>query len=321
MRVPVLLRAAVVGLASALVLAFASPASAASPDEEHAAAVESFRRGTQLVELGKLQDAIEAFRQALAHEPSSVGARLDLADCYEKIGAPAQAWRQYALAAAYASAAGDARVAMARDSAAHLEPQLLRIKLQVQQPYSLETLDVVVDGEPVEREILRGAVLALAPGRHRIEAAMHGKQASLQEVEGPAGETRVSVIVFPRPPAAPVPAPAPPQSPQWPAQKTWAIVVGGIGVAGAAAGTVLGLVASSKKSTVAAEQNDPTIGGERFGSDLSDAKAFATASTVSFIAAGVALAAGLTLWLTAPSSNPSVSARASPGGGVLAVTW
>jgi len=56
-------------VAVALPLALTAPLRAAPPEAEHVAAVESFRRGTQLVEAGQMQQAIDAFREALRHEP------------------------------------------------------------------------------------------------------------------------------------------------------------------------------------------------------------------------------------------------------------
>jgi hypothetical protein len=290
-------------LACAVALALAAPASAASRDEEHAAAVESFQRGTQLVESGKLQEAIEAFRAALVHEPGSVGARLNLADCYEKVGAPAQAWRQYALAAIHAAEASDSRVAVARASAAHLESQLVKLSLSLPPARSVE---LRLDGEPVEPELVRTGGLAIASGRHRLEATAPGKSPVIQEIAAGVGEARTVAIVFqdesplPSRPSAPVEAPSS-------GQRTWALVLGGVGVAGVAAGAVFGLVASSKKTTLQQESTNPSIGAARFGSDLAKAKTFATASTVAFAAGGVAVAAGVTLWVTAPSPRASVS--------------
>jgi len=303
-RLPARLAACVLGCA--LAAGSAGAARAASPDEEHAAAVESFHRGTRLVEQGKLQDAIEAFRAALVHEPSGVGARLDLADCYEKVGAPAQAWHQYALAAAYAATAGDARVGMAHDAAVHLQPQLLMVTVTwtgTRASVAPEGVELRVDSEPLERELVRAGPVALAPGRHRLEATLAGKRPWLQEIEGGAGDARAVTIAFEderRAPSAPPSRAASPE-PAWPAQKTWAIVAGSVGVAGVAAGAVLGLVASSKKTTLVGEQTDPTVGASRFVSDLDDAKGYATASTVAFIGGGACVAAAAVLWLTAPS--------------------
>jgi hypothetical protein len=59
-----------------------------------------------------------------------------------------------------------------------------------------------------------------------------------------------------------------------------------------------------------------------------DAKSAATVSTIAFIAGGVALAGGIVLWLTAPSSSSSTTGLrfvplvgASLGGGAVSGSW
>src|SRR5271170_6431312 len=153
-------------VACALSLAVSAPALAVPPEAEHEAAVESFRRGTQLGEAGPRESAIDAFREALRHEPASVGARLDLADCYEKIGSPASAWTQYAIADAYARKENDPRQAMARTSGAHLEAKLFLLTLSGPRP---EGMELRADGDSIGPEIVARGELALAPGRHRID--------------------------------------------------------------------------------------------------------------------------------------------------------
>ncbi len=69
-------------------------------------------------------------------------------------------------------------------------------------------------------------------------------------------------------------------------------VVGGVGVAGIAAGAVFGLMATSKRDDAVAAP------GQREALDLEDdAKSRATLSNVSFVVGGVLLAAGVTWWL------------------------
>jgi hypothetical protein len=63
----------------------------------------------------------------------------------------------------------------------------------------------------------------------------------------------------------------------------------------------------AKKSTLEDEQHDPTVGAQRFNAQRATAGTLATTSTVGFIAGGMGLAVGATLYLTAPtSSGPAV---------------
>ena len=304
---------------------FLSAPTFAATDADHAAAVESFRRGTQLVEAGKLQDAVDAFREALQREPASVGARLDLADCYEKMGAPASAWREYAIAEAYARKAGDTRQSMARSSASALEGRLLLVRLLGGN--ASVAVELRVDGDLVAEEIVRRGSLAVAPGRHHVAITAPGKKPLSEEISGNAGETRAMAMVLESespqpPPARDEPPPAPPQAPS--SQKTWGLVVGGAGLAAIGAGTVFGAVAVAKKSSLESESHDPSVGSARFYSDRSNADALATVSTVSLIAGGASLVAGIVLVTTAPASRRAGWVRVAPsvalgGAGAVAV--
>jgi tetratricopeptide (TPR) repeat protein len=304
-------------VAGTLPLVTSAPSLAAPPEAEHAAAVESFRRGTQLVEAGQLQGAIDAFREALQHEPASVGARLDLADCYEKIGSPASAWREYAIAEAHARETGDPRQEMARSSGAHLESSLLVLALTVHgQP--VEGMDLRVDGDPVVREILRRGVIAVAPGRHRVDLSAPGKRPLSQDVAGGAGEKHGLTISFEAESAAPTDEPTRPASS---AQKNWGIAIGSLGLAAVALGSATGAIAVADKSNLQRESTDSTVGAPRFYADRSSADTFANISTATLVAGGIVLAAGVSVYLSAPSSSGrTLRATIAPGvGGSSAV--
>ena len=118
--------------------------------------MESFRRGTELVEAGKLQEAVDAFRDALQREPASVGARLDLADCYEKIGAPASAWREYTIAERVCAKGGRRTPGDGPLVGCGLEARLLRREARAE---GVPRKDLQLDGDPVAEEIVaRGFV-------------------------------------------------------------------------------------------------------------------------------------------------------------------
>jgi hypothetical protein len=304
-------------VACALSLAVSAPALAVPPEPEHEAAVESFRRGTQLVEAGHLESAIDAFREALRHEPASVGARLDLADCYEKIGSPTSAWREYTIAEAHARKANDPRREMARSSRAHLEASLLLVTFTGKQSPGTE---LRVDGDPVGEEILERGSLAMAPGRHRLVLTAPEKKPLAIDVAGAAGETRLVAIAFDidrQPPAAEEPRRISPTP-----RKTWAIALGAIGIGGIALGAVAGVVALADKSNLEGESHDPSVGSTRFYSDRSTAGTFANVSTAAFIGGGLVLGAGVGLYFLSPSPQPrAIRAAVGPiGAGTSGIT-
>ena len=239
------------GALAAFLVALAVSASAqASPEAEHATAVEAFRRGTQLVEAGNMQDAIEAFREALRHEPASVGARLNLADCYEKIGSPASAWREYVIAESYARKANDTRQQMARSPAEHIRPRLFVLTLSAPDVHGVVML---VDGGPIAAEVVEEGAIALAPGSHRLDIRAAGKKQMARDVSGAAGETLALQFTLEDelPPAR---EPSPHDAGR--AQRTWGLVLGGVGLAGVALGAAMGGIAISPKSTLENEARD-----------------------------------------------------------------
>jgi tetratricopeptide (TPR) repeat protein len=95
-------------------------------------------------------------------------------------------------------------------------------------------------------------------------------------------------------------------------------IVGGVGVAGLAAGAVVGLMATSAHDSATSERVQKTAIDQQ-----DDAKTYATVSTVSFVAGGVLLAAGVTWWfLDRPRTSPTTTTASTrlgvrPGGLVL----
>ena len=106
--------------------------------------------------------------------------------------------------------------------------------------------------------------------------------------------------------AAPAPAPPPERSPS-----PFPYVVAGVGVAGLAAGAVFGLMATSKHDDAAAA----TTAQQSAIDQQNSAKSLATISTISFIAGGALVAAGVAWWVidrrssAKPSSGSTQSLR------------
>jgi hypothetical protein len=85
-------------------------------------------------------------------------------------------------------------------------------------------------------------------------------------------------------------------------------------------GTYFGLTASSKNNAAAANCPTDTTCNFTGATAENDAKTNATASTISFIAGGTLVAAGVVLWLLAPSAkrDAATSLQLVPtGSGVL----
>jgi serine/threonine-protein kinase len=108
---------------------------------------------------------------------------------------------------------------------------------------------------------------------------------------------------------------APPPPPESPSNRlVWPLAIGGAGVVGLGVGSVFGLMASSSWST--AKRECPTDMGcsTQAMNDHNSTTTFATVSTTAFIAGGVLLAGGITIYLVTPKGHAStVGLEVAPG--------
>jgi hypothetical protein len=146
---------------------------------------------------------------------------------------------------------------------------------------------------------------------------------------------RKAALPAPTPVAATAPVAVSPElaprtrpDPGW---HTAGIIVGATGVAGVLAGLALGAAAKTKNDTANGECSGQSCASQQGVTDARDAGRFATFSTVSVAAGGALVAAGLALYIAAPSrpyeartgSTLTIAPQAgSRGGGMsLAVTF
>jgi hypothetical protein len=311
-------------IATATLVLFASTAHAQSADG-HSAAVALFQQGTKLVQQGDCPHAIPVFVESLKQE-EGVGAHLNLADCYDRTGAPARAWTEFKAAERFATLKrNDERREVAHNGAYALERKLLRLTLTV--PYA-EDLEVRINGTVVDADLVATRQVAIAPGSYTLEARAKHKKPVKRDGAGAAGEVQTVSIAFEDDPSEVAPqrsAPAqdvtpPPSS----SQKTTGIIVGIAGIAAIAAGSIFGVVALDDKNKLkrAFDSTPGCSGGYPGGSctgtsrpDLdsreSSASQAATLSTVFFIVGGAALAVGATIFFTAPKERPTAKKPAS----------
>jgi hypothetical protein len=330
-----------VGLVSLL------PAAASAQGQSDVAANALFDQARGLMKQGKYAEACPKLAESERLAPSG-GTLLNLADCYEHTGQTASAWAAWKDAAARANAAGKSDVekrTLAR--AAALEPNLAKLAVSVDPASDVPGLEVKRDGVKMGHAEF-GVPIPVDPGTHVIDATAPNKQPFSGKVDVAAKQPNATLTVTlvdapqaaPAPEAASAPAAAPAAAPatapapeqpasSWSTQKTVALIVGGVGVVGIGVGSAFGLIAKSKNDQALQNCRTSTLCSQT-GLDLtSDAKSAATVSTISFIAGGVALAGGIVLWLTAPSSSPSSATGlrfvplvgSSLGGGAVSGTW
>ncbi len=179
---------------------------------------------------------------------------------------------------------------------------------------------VSVDGVPADG-VLDGRPLPIDPGVHTLTFDSAGrprleKKMVVREAEKDRHETIVfdsgSAPLSPPPPASP--AASGTSGSSWSTNKTLAVVSAGLGVVGLGLGAGWGIAAiSSQNQEKSACPSAGCTGHSQAVSDYDSAHQNGTASTISFIAGGALLAAGVVLWFTAPGGSQETSSPAALG--------
>ncbi len=307
------LRLAALGLAA---LTCVAPAARAQSRDQAAAAQVLFDEAFALAEAGRYAEACPKFEESQRLDPG-MGTQFRLAECYEKTGRPASAWSTYLEVVQAARRAGiPEREAAALARAQALEPNLPRLSITLSPGASATPgIEVRRNGALVGRQLL-GKPVPVDLGEQVILASAPGMRPFQARVVATGGQTRD--VVVPALVAAPRPAAPPAPGDGGSTMRAAGVVVGGIGLAGVAVGVVLGLRAQATWDDALARCD----GGERTrcradGVDLGgDAGALADFATVAFIAGGAAVAAGVVLFVAAPSTarpaERSASVRLAP---------
>jgi hypothetical protein len=236
--------------------------------------------------------------------------RVELADCYARVGKAASAWSQYREAAV---AARDLHApdleSLARSRAKALEAQLSYVTVNT---WKAQEVMVSQDGSPIDEGVL-GTAIPLDPGSHVIAASAPGKRGWSKRIElGSHGDhVTVSVPVLPddvsmSPDLTAVPAPLsrPATAPIVDSlQRALGLVAGAVGIAGVATGALFGVKAASDWSDTKEQCRAFPYCGEEGARLARQAKTSALISTIGFVTGAAGLSGGALLWFTAPRSN------------------
>ncbi|MFW5740592.1 MAG: hypothetical protein ACOC1F_09520 [Myxococcota bacterium] len=286
-------------------------------EAERAASAEAlFREAKRLMDDGNYVLACPKLEASQRLDPA-VGTLLNLAVCHEQLNRTASAWAQYLRAAAMARRKGQVqREKYARERATALEPKLTRLAFAVAEEALVEGLEVRRDGI-LQESAMWATSTPVDPGTHVVSATAPGKKEWRTTIDV-SGEGKIFTVDVPpledAPEQQPTPAPAqvspqpsappPQQQPvavttgtQGDGQRTLGIIVGGVGLAGMAVGTVFGLQANSKWNDTNCPNNVCPTSEQQDRAE--DAKRFADISTWSFAAGGALVVAGTVLWATA----------------------
>jgi hypothetical protein len=316
------------------VLGIARTAHAQATAGDAALATELFNAGRDLMKDGQYAAACPKLDES-ARLDAKVGTLARLAECDEHLGHMAVARSHWQQALNLAKTSGDPR-------AVHVEGELARIDKVVPK------IEVVFSGAPPHDLVLEldevqlgaaslGVRLPVDPGHHALRASAPGKKPAIVAVDVKAdgvvsrvvvpaladdGGSAAPVVVSPpvaspsgSPSSSPAPAPPPDAVPHgaspW---RTVGLVSAGVGVVAIGVGTAFGVIAKSKRDDSNAQPggcvNDDCPPAAAHTRD--DARSAGTTSTIFFVAGGVLAAAGVTMFLVAPSATDTRALRVAP---------
>jgi serine/threonine-protein kinase len=317
---------AALGAVTAAALTPARARAATAADSSAAQAL--FEQAKRLLKEGKAAEACPKLEESQRLDPGS-GTLINLARCYEQTERLASAWSKYLEAAAAAAASGNVqREKEARARATALRPTLSELVIDVSaEAKTVSGLEITRDGERVGPAQWNVPLPADA-GEHHVGASAPGREAwqGVVVVKGPGG-TFTATIPTLAPAGGATPAATDLQSSPAPVhvaepaharrglgtQRTVALVAGGAGVVGVVLGTVFGLKSKSDHDEAEKYCDGSRCTDARGVTAGNAAHAAGNVSTVAMIIGGVGLAAGVTLWLTAPKAPVTAALRVAPG--------
>jgi hypothetical protein len=216
-----------------------------------------------------------------------------------------------------------AAVARARRVLDEALPRIATLHVTVSAPAGAK-VSLAIDGErlpdggpEVDRRI--------DPGSHDVQASARGYLSATTTTVLSDGETRsVALELVPDPDAPPEP-PATPSAADTAAPpdlapsggggaKVAAAISFGVAALGLGAGVYAATVVDRKTATLSSRCGDDRVCPPELRHDITDAKRWATVSTVGFATAGVGVATAIVLLLTSGGSSSSSSSAAAAGG-------
>jgi len=267
--------------------------------------------------------------------PDGMGARLTLAECYDGAGRLASAWTTYVLVDSIATKPNQVRHReTAHKRAEALKPRLAKLKIEVPDAVrAISGLEIKRDDISVGK-VQWGVALPVDKGKHLITVTAPDKRQWEQAiqiqtdgivesitVEQPAyikATAPSSQFMSPDKDADQTSPPKPDSSAKSSRiRRTAGLVAGGVGVAGVAVGAALGITAIVKQSQSNSDGHCRGQDGnycDPIGMQLRDTgRTVGTASTVMFITGSIALAGGITLFMTSPQIAKTAETKVAIG--------
>ncbi|AKV04801.1 hypothetical protein AKJ09_11464 [Labilithrix luteola] len=275
----------------------AAAAPAPAQDPKLVEAERLFVEAKRLMNEMRVSEACRAFEESQKLDPA-VGTQFNIADCLEREGRIATAYRQFSDLHDVLARVGDDRAPQAEARARALEPKLPRITIRIPWSKSVSGLVVMRDGETVEHSML-GTSVPVDPGAHKIVVQATNKKDYAVTVNAALGKADVVDV----PALADVERQVVVRN-TGVSQRNIGLVVAGVGVAAVGTSVVLGFVA--KGNYDGAVEGCTDLGdryqcppGNRSG-DAASAQSMGTVATIVGGIGAVAIVTGGVLWFTAP---------------------
>jgi hypothetical protein len=277
--------------------------------------------GTAALDAGDFAAACPKLAESHRLEPG-IGVLMRLALCYERAGLTASAWKRYREAAELAHRTGNTQVGeLARRRMVALEPLLSEVTLRV---HRVAGLRITLDGAPVASTDW-DRPLPIDAGVHEVVATAPGMQRFAESLSSPDldRDATVDVELASKRDHAEVTHDAPkrPPPPELGWQRTAALTLGAVSVAGLVLGGISGGLALSSMDS-ARDQCPTYTHCPPSALALQDrARDQATIADIAFAAGGTAAIAGLVLWFLAPTAATQAGLQVTPvvfarGGGL-----
>lgn len=269
-----------------------------------------FKKGKKLLAEKKYPEACTAFEQSDRLDPG-IGAKLNVAKCYEDWGKLATAWRWYTDAEQMATSAKDDRAKKIHALIEALDPGVPRLTVSL--PPGAITDDLVVKLDGVELALAElGSERRVDPGLHQVDTVVGGAtQSKVASIErGDKVEISLAVPVRPRPrlPTEPAPTPEDPRT-----RKRRLIGLGLSGAGGAAIG-VAAIVTLRARGDFKHALDEHCNGANDMCDDIGQratrgARRRANISTGITVGGVAAIATGLYLYFTASRGRTAERAQ------------
>ncbi len=295
-----------------LALLLASPAALADKKSDADAL---FKKAKKLHADKKYADACPMFEKSDALD-SGIGAKLNVARCYEDWGMLARAHRWYTDAAAMARDASDKRAPKIRELIDALDPDVPRLTVKAPVDADAKKLEIKVDGKPVEA----GKEMRVDPGPHEITWLVAGTKKSKTIAMERGGERELTLdakpsgdkVVTTTPPAIAERPIDPPRTNPGRTRRIIGVSIGAVGLVGLGVASYLTLDARSSYNDAL---DTHCMGAKDMCSDeglriTGDARSQANTATIITVASLVAVVGGVVLYLTAPKGRSKESSTA-----------